>query len=72
MHQAAFPVALDMAFKIEKGEINYPVKQAMIGGNIQGILKNIIMLTDDTTQVGFEHATVITPTILVKNVTVSG
>ena len=67
-----FSVAVDMAFKIEKGEITHPIKQAMIGGNIQDFIKNITMFADDTTQVGFENASVITPTILVKNVTVSG
>ncbi len=67
-----FSVALDITFKIEKGEITYPIKQAMIGGNIQDFIKNITMFADDTTQVGFENASVITPTILVKNVTVSG
>jgi PmbA protein len=67
-----FSVALDMAFKIEKGEIACPIKQAMIGGNIQDFIKNIAMFADDTTQVGFEHASVIAPTILVKNITVSG
>jgi len=67
-----FSVALDMAFKIENGEITYPIKQAMIGGNIQDFIKNITMFADDTTQVGFENASVIAPTILVKNVTVSG
>jgi len=67
-----FSVALDMAFKIENGEIAYPVRQAMIGGNIQDLIKNIAMFADDTTHVGFEHAAIITPTILVKNVTVSG
>jgi len=67
-----FSVALDMAFKIEKGEITYPIKQAMIGGNIQDFIKNITLFADDKTQVGFENASVIAPTILVKNITVSG
>jgi len=68
-----FSVALDMAFKVEKGEITYPIKQAMIGGNIQDFLKNVSMFADDTTQVGLEPNTaLIAPTILVRNVTVSG
>jgi len=67
-----FSVALDMAFKVEKGEINYPIKQAMVGGNIQDFLKNVSMFADDTTQVGVEQSTLIAPTILVRNVTVSG
>jgi len=67
-----FSVALDLAFKIEKGEIAYPVKQAMIGGNIQDLIKNVTMLADDATHVGFEHSSMVTPTILVRKVTVSG
>jgi len=68
-----FSVALDMAFKVEKGEITYPIKQAMVGGNIQDFLKNVSMFADDTTQVGLESNTaLIAPTILVRNVTVSG
>ncbi len=67
-----FSVALDTAFKIEKGEIAYPVKQAMIGGNIQDLIKNVAMFADDTTHVGFEYNSVIVPTILIRNVTISG
>jgi len=67
-----FSVVPDVAFKVEKGEITYPIKQAMVGGNIQDFLKNISMFADDTTQVGLEYSTVIAPTVLVKNVTVSG
>jgi len=68
-----FSVMLDMAFKVEKGEITYPIKQAMVGGNIQSLLKNVSMFADDTTHVGLEpHTTLITPTILVRNATVSG
>jgi len=67
-----FSVVLDMAFKVEKGEITYPIKQAMVGGSIQDFLKNISMFGDDTTHVGLENNTVISPTILVRNVTVSG
>lgn len=67
-----FSVALDMAFKVDKGEITYPIKQAMVGGNIQDLLRNITMFADDTTQVGLERSSVIAPTILVRNVAVSG
>lgn len=67
-----FSVALDMAFKIEKGEIVHPIKQAMMGGNIQHFIGNVSMLADDVTHVGFEHSSVVAPTILVRNVTISG
>jgi len=66
-----FSVVLDTAFKIEKGEITYPVKQAMLGGNILDTLKNIALFADDFKQVGREE-TFISPTILIKDVRVSG
>jgi PmbA protein len=67
-----FSVALDLAYKVEKGDISFPVKQAMIGGNVQDLLKNVSLLADDVTHAGWEHTSIITPTVLVKNVTVSG
>lgn len=67
-----FSVALDLAYKVEQGETSFPVKQAMIGGNIQDLLKNVSLLADDVTHVGWEHTSIITPTVLVKNVRVSG
>lgn len=66
-----FSVVLDSAFKIEKGEIVYPVKQAMLGGNISDALKNVALFADDFKQVGREE-TLISPTILIKDVRVSG
>jgi PmbA protein len=67
-----FSVALDLAYKVEKGETSFPVKQAMVGGNIQDLLKNVSLLANDVTHVGWEHSSIITPTVLVKNVRVSG
>ena len=64
-----FSVVLDSAFKIEKGEIVYPVKQAMLGGNIIEALKNIALFADDVKQVG---ESLIAPTILIKDVRISG
>jgi PmbA protein len=65
-----FSVVLDTAFKIKKGEILYPVKQTMLGGNILEVLKSIALFADDAKQVGVEQ-TLISPTILVKDVRVS-
>jgi PmbA protein len=67
-----FSVALDLAYKVERGEVSFPIKQAMIGGNIQDLLRNVSLFADDVTHVGWEHTAIIVPTILVKNVTVSG
>jgi PmbA protein len=64
-----FSVVLDTAFKIEKGEIVYPVKQTMLGGNILDVLKSVALFADDMKQVG---EALIAPTVLVKGVRVSG
>jgi len=66
-----FSVVLDTAFKIEKGEIAYPIRQAMLGSNILDALKNVTLFADDFKQIGWEE-TLISPTILIKNVRVSG
>lgn len=67
-----FSVALSCAFNVEKGEIAHPVKQAMVGGNIQDLIKNVALFADDVKQVGLEQGTLISPTILIRNVPVSG
>jgi len=73
----AFSIAPYCAFKIEEGEVKYPIKEAMIGGNILTLLKNIEIVGNDVKQVLFydaaliKDATLIAPTILVKNVSVS-
>ena len=64
-----FSVVLDSAFKIEKGEIVYPVKQAMLGGNIVETLKGVTLFADDVKQVGDFF---IAPTVLIKDVRISG
>lgn len=64
-----FSVVLDSAFKIEKGEIVYAVKQAMLGGNVTELLKSVALFADDVKQVG---ESLIAPTILIKDVRVSG
>jgi len=42
-----FSVALGEAYYVEKGEIKFPVKQAMAGGNVQQLLKDIDCAGDD-------------------------
>lgn len=62
-----FSVALGEVFYIESGEIKYPVRQAMIGGNILEILEKINFLGKDKRQID----SVFTGTISFQNVTVS-
>ena len=64
-----FSVVLDSAYRIEKGEVMYPVKQAMLGGSIVEALRGIALFADDAKQVG---DSLIAPTILIKNVKISG
>lgn len=72
-----FSMAPYCAFKVEDGEIRHPVKEAMIGGNILTLLKNVKVLGNDIKQVQFYNAALvrdaalIAPTVLVKNVSVS-
>ena len=72
-----FSMAPYCAFKIENGEIRYPVKEAMIGGNILSLLENVEVVGKDVKQVQFydaalvKEATLIAPTVLIKNVSVS-
>lgn len=74
----AFSIAPYCAFKIENGEIKYPIKESMIGGDILTLLKNIEIVGKDVKQVLLydaaliKDATLIAPTVLVKDVAVSG
>jgi PmbA protein len=42
-----FSVNSSVLFKIEKGEVVYPVKSAMLGGNFHECLQNISGIGDD-------------------------
>ncbi len=62
-----FSVASYMPFKIEEGEIMYPIKQAMISSDTSTLLSKIDEVGKDLKVVGG----VVTPPIKVKNVAVS-
>lgn len=72
-----FSIAPYSASKIENGELKRPIKEAMIGGDILTLLKNVEIVGSDVKQVQFydaaliKDATLIAPTILVRNVSVS-
>jgi PmbA protein len=65
------------AFKIEDGEMRYPIKEAMIGGDILTLLKNVEAVANNVKQVSFynaallKDATLIAPSIRVKDVSIS-
>ncbi len=63
-----FSVALGECMYIENGEIKYPVRQAMVGGNVLQLLGKIKCIGRDVRQVG----SVITGTAVFEEVTVSG
>ncbi len=63
-----FSVALGEVFYIESGEIKYPVKQAMIGGNALEMLSKIDILGKDKRQIG----SIFTGTISFADIIVSG
>lgn len=73
-----FSISLHCAFKIEKGEIKYPVKEAMVGGNIIELLKNTVLVGSNVEQIQFMNAALlrdaalISPSILVENVSIAG
>jgi len=72
-----FSIAPHCAFKIENGEIKHPIKEAMIGGDIPTLLKSIEIVGKDVKHVLLydaallKDATLIAPSMLVKDVSVS-
>jgi PmbA protein len=60
-----FSVVAQNAFGIKKGEL-YPVKQAMLAGNMQEVLKHVELVGTDTRQI----YTVVSPSVLVSKVQV--
>ena len=63
-----FSVEVSNAFKIENGERTYPIKKAMISGNIFDIMKTTTKATKTTRQL----SSYITPKILIKKIRVIG
>ncbi|BDH78985.1 hypothetical protein MTTB_03640 [Methanothermobacter tenebrarum] len=63
-----FSLEANNPFLIEKGEIKYPIKKAMISGNLFSILKQIKMIDSKIRQIG----TFITPRILIETIRVIG
>ena len=73
-----FSLVLDTPFKIEKGERTHAVKEAMVGGNIIDFLKNVEAVGNDVKQYEFnlsaamlKDSALISPTILVKDISIS-
>lgn len=57
-----------VGFKIEKGELSYPLKQTTVGLNLIDLLKNIDAIGDDSRQI----SGVIAPSTRVSKATISG
>jgi PmbA protein len=63
-----FSSAVDFGFKIEHGELAYPIHNTMIGGNVIELLTNIDAVSSDCR----EEPGSLMPTIRVQNVQVAG
>jgi PmbA protein len=63
-----FSQPIDFGFKIENGQIAYPLKETMLGGNFLEFLRNIEEISSDYR----EEPGAIMPTIKVKEMIVSG
>ena len=63
-----FSVEASNAFKIENGEVAYPIKKAMISGNIFEIMKSVEELKSEIKQYG----SFIIPKLLVHSLRVVG
>jgi len=63
-----FSVEANNAFKIENGEISFPVKKAMLSGNIFSLMKNASGISGEIRQMG----PFVIPRILAKNLRVVG
>jgi PmbA protein len=69
-----FSVTSSILFKIEKGEIAYPVKSAMLGGNFHDCLKDINAIGDDHKMVsgGLSPIAFFIPTVSFEGIRVTG
>jgi PmbA protein len=67
-----FSVAPLVAYKIEKGEIKHAVKEAMIGGNIENVLRKVTAIGKHSKQCqgNFLDTTIISPILKVENISV--
>jgi PmbA protein len=69
----AFSVAGQTVFRIEHGEIVYPVKESMIGGSLTQLLSQVSAVANDvkTYENGLRHRVTISPSIRFSDVKVS-
>ena len=63
-----FSVVAAPAWKIDKGEISYAVKGAMLSGNVFDLLKNVTVLANNERKTGV----LVAPWVLVENVKLVG
>jgi PmbA protein len=68
-----FSVSPLVAYKIEKGEIKHAVKETMIGGNIQNVLRNVTAVGKHSKQCQgtFVDTAIISPVLKIENISVS-
>ncbi len=68
-----FSLALHCASKIEKGDLAYPIREAVVGGSILTILSNLSEIGNDSKQVPVGSRTaIISPSCVVEGLAISG
>jgi PmbA protein len=68
-----FSLVLYCAFKIEKGEFVYPIREAVVGGSILDILRNTSEVGIDSKQLSSgSRVGIISPSLIVEDLIVAG
>jgi PmbA protein len=68
-----FSLALYCAFKVERGELVYPIREAVVGGSILDVLSNTSEVGIDSKQISSgSRVGVISPSLLVEDLMVAG
>jgi len=68
-----FSLVLYCASKIERGELAYPIGEAVVGGNIQDLLRNISEIGSDSKQISIgPRVGIISPSLIAEDLAISG
>ncbi len=68
-----FSLVLYCAYKIEKGELAYPIHEAVVGSSIQELIRNVTDIGNDSKQIPIGHQVgVASPSLVVEDLAISG
>ena len=62
-----FSVTADTAFKIENGEVTFPLKQCTVAGNLYEALNSVITIGNDSKAV----ANVVCPSLVIDKIVIA-